>query len=53
MSNRSIWSIDRILAGATSPGKSQSVSDGNEEVLCISQSSNITGAFYPIILCHI
>ena len=37
-----IWPIDRILSGATTPGKSGSESDGNEEVLHIPQSSSIT-----------
>ena len=38
-SNCSIWPIDRILSGKSGPG-----SDGNERVLCIPQSSSITGA---------
>ena len=31
------------LSGATTPGQSEPGSDGNEEVLCIPQSSSITG----------
>ena len=38
-----IWSIDWILSGATTPGQSGPGSDGNEGVLLISQSSSITG----------
>ena len=44
MSNSSIWHIDRTLAGATTPGQSWPESNGNESVLCIPQSSSITGA---------
>ena len=44
MSNNSIWHIDRTLSSATTPGQSGPGSNGNEEVLCISQSSSITGA---------
>ena len=40
----SISPIDRTLTGATTPGQSGLGSDGNEEVLCIPQSSSITGA---------
>ena len=40
---RSIWLIDRIQSGATTPGQNGSGSDGNEEVLHIPQSSSITG----------
>ena len=40
----SIWPIDRTLSGATTLGQSGSESDGNKEVLCIPQSSSITGA---------
>ena len=36
--------MDRTLSGATNPGKSEPGSNGNEGVLCISQSSSITGA---------
>ena len=32
------------LSGATTPGQSKPGSDGNKEVLCILQSSSITGA---------
>ena len=39
----SIWSIDRALSGATSPGQSRPWSDSNKAVLCIPQSSSITG----------
>ena len=35
--------MDRTLSGATSPCQSGPASDGNEGVLCIPQSSNITG----------
>ena len=44
MSNTSIWPIDRILSGATTPGQSEPESDDNERVLCIPQNSSITGA---------
>ena len=44
MSNSSIWSIDRTLLGATTPGQSVPGNDGNEGVLSIPQSSSITGA---------
>ena len=40
----SIWHIDETLSGATTPGQSGPWSDGNRGVLCISQSSSITGA---------
>ena len=40
----SIWPIDRILSGVTTPGLNEPGSDGNKEVLCIPQSSNITEA---------
>ena len=43
MSNRSFSPIDKTLSGITAPGKSETGSDGNEEVLRIPQSSNITG----------
>ena len=39
----SIWPIDRILSGATTPGQSGPGSDGSERVLCIPQSSRNTG----------
>ena len=38
----SIWSIDRTLSDATTPGKSGPGSDGNEGVLHIPHSSSIT-----------
>ena len=44
MSNSSIWSIDGTLSGATTPGQSESGSDGNERILCIPQSSSIVEA---------
>ena len=40
--NSSIWTIDWALSGATTPGQSGPLSDGNERVLCISQISSIT-----------
>ena len=39
----SIWPIDRTLSGVTTPSQTGPVSDGNEEVLRIPQSSSITG----------
>ena len=39
----SIWPKDRTLSSATTLGQSGPRSDGNEGVLCISQSSSITG----------
>ena len=39
----SIWPIDRTLSGATTPGQSGPGSDSNEGVLCIPESSSITG----------
>ena len=39
----SIWPIDKTLLSATTPGQSRPGSDGNEEVLCIPESSSITG----------
>ena len=39
-----MWPIDRTLSGATIPGQNRSGGDGNEGVLCIPQTSNITGA---------
>ena len=44
MSNSSIWSKDRYLSGATTPGQSGPGSNGNEGVLRILLSSSITGA---------
>ena len=43
MSNSSICPVDRNLSGATTPGQSEYGSDCNKRVLCISQSSSITG----------
>ena len=44
MSNSSIWLMDQIeLSGATTTGKNGPGSNGNEEVLCFSQSPSITG----------
>ena len=43
MQFNSIWPIDRTLSGATTPGQSGPGNDGNKGVLCILQSSNITG----------
>ena len=34
---------DRALSGATVPGQSEPGNNGNEGVLCIPQSSSITG----------
>ena len=53
MSNSSISSIDRTLSGATTPCKSGPGSDGNKGVLCIPQSSSITGAAPSDFLYHI
>ena len=39
----SIWPIDRIQSGDTTPGQSGPGSDGNEGVIRILQISNITG----------
>ena len=39
----SIWSINRTLSGATTPGQSGPESDSDERVLCIAQSPSITG----------
>ena len=39
----SIWTIDRTLSSAITPGLSGPESDGNERVLHISQCSSITG----------
>ena len=44
MSDTSIRPINRTLSDATTPGKSGPGSNGNERVLCISQSSSITEA---------
>ena len=37
-----IWSIDRTLSFATTLSQSEPSGDGNEGLLCISQSSKIT-----------
>ena len=42
-----IWPIDWILFGVTTPGQSEPGSDGNEEVICFPQSSNLTGTLPP------
>ena len=39
----SIWPIDRTLSGATTLGQSRPGSNGSEGVLCIPQTSRITG----------
>ena len=44
MSNSSIWPINWTLSGATTQGLSEPVSDGNEGVLHIPQSSSISVA---------
>ena len=44
MSNISIWPIDKALSGATTPDLSGPGSNGDKEVVFISQSSSITGA---------
>ena len=44
MSNNSIWPIDRTLSGAITLDQSGPGSNGNEGLLCIPQSSSITGA---------
>ena len=36
----SIWSLDRILSGATNPALSEPGSDGNKGVLCITGASS-------------
>ena len=45
MQFNAIWPIDRTLSGGTTPRERESgpVSDGNEGVLRIPQSSRITG----------
>ena len=45
MSNSSIWPIDRTLAGARIPGQSETGSNGNEDVLRITQSSSTSDRF--------
>ena len=44
MWNRSIWSIDRTLSCVTFSGEIWPGTDGSEGLLCIPQSSSITGA---------
>ena len=44
MLSSSIWPIDRTQSGAITQGQCGLGSDGNEWVLCIPQSSSITGA---------
>ena len=44
MPNSFIWRIDRTLRGAITLGQSGPGSDGNKGVLCILQSSDITGS---------
>ena len=48
MSNSSIWSIERTLSGATTPGQSGPESNGNEGVQYILKNSRITGASLSI-----
>ena len=43
MSNSSIHPIARTLSGVTTQGQSETGNNGNKEVLCIPQSSSITG----------
>ena len=38
----SIWPLDRVLSGATTPGQSRPGNGGIEGLLCITQSSSIT-----------
>ena len=49
----SIWPIDWNLSDANSPGQSGPGSNDNKGVLCIPQSSTITGASPSDCLCHI
>ena len=44
MPNSSIWSTNRTLSGATTPGQSGPGNDGNIGILYIPQSSIITGS---------
>ena len=44
MSNSSSWTIDWTLSGATTSSQSGLGNDGDEGVICIPQSSSITGA---------
>ena len=43
MLDASIWPIDMTLSGANTRGQSEPGSDVNKGVLCIPQSSSITG----------
>ena len=43
MSNNTIWIIDKTLSSASILGQSRLGSDGNDGLLCISQSSSVTG----------
>ena len=47
MLNSCILPIDRTLSNATTLGQSGTGSNGNEGVLCIPQSSSITGTSPP------
>ena len=49
----SIWSIDRTLLGATTPGQSGPGNDGNEEVLHISKAPALLKPDHQIVYCHI
>ena len=42
--NSSIWTIDRTLLGATTPGQSEPETDENKGILSIPQSSTTIGA---------
>ena len=44
----SIWLIDRTLSGATTLSQNGPGSDGNKGLLCIPQSSSITGTLPQI-----
>ena len=43
MWNSSIWAIEKTLSCTITPGQNKTGRNGNEQVLCISQSSSITG----------
>ena len=45
----SIWLIDRILSGASTPDQSGPESDGIEVVLRITQSSSLLELHYQIV----
>ena len=53
MSNRSVWSTDRALWGATIQGQIGHGSDGSEGVVCIPQSHSIKVASPSDFKCHI